>query len=82
MNPIALSAGIIIALAILIRFKQRGLEKMRWVYPLLLATFPLYYFGFALYALDLEAFFYEVLIGLLFFAIAYFAYTGNHYHRL
>lgn len=34
MNPIALLAGIIIALAILIRFKQRGLERIRWVYPL------------------------------------------------
>jgi hypothetical protein len=69
----ALLLGILIVVFIIYRFKRTGLERTRWAYPTLLVTFPLYYFSFALYANDLHALGYEVLVGLTFFLIAYIA---------
>jgi len=74
MNLLALLIGILTSLYILYRFKKTGLEKSSWAYALLIASFPLYYFIFALYVQDYQVLSYEILIGLCFFALAYLAY--------
>lgn len=57
--------------ALVIRgFRTRRLETSAWGYPAFLATFPVYYWVFALYAFDLAALPGEVLAGLPFAAIA------------
>lgn len=77
MNFYALVIGIAIVAYVIIRFKQNGLEKTKWAYPVFLATFPLYYFAFAIYAQDTQALGYEALIGVAFFSIAFFAYKSS-----
>lgn len=73
MNLYALLIGIITAILIIWHFKRRKLEKAQLPYPILLATFPLYYFVFAIYANDYLALFKEVGISLIFFGLAYLA---------
>ncbi len=70
MNIYALVFGIITAILIIWRFKKSRLERARLPYPLLLASFPLYYFVFALYAGDYTALLKELGIGIIFFTIA------------
>lgn len=77
MNYYALAMGIIIAVYVVIRFRKVRLEKKNLVYPVFLATFPVYYWAFAVYASDYEALVNELLIGIVFFAIAYMAYKLN-----
>ena len=77
MNYYALLAGIAIAVFVVARFKKTKLEKRKWVYPVLLATFPIYYWIFAVYASDYSALKSEVGIGLAFFFLAYIAYRLN-----
>jgi hypothetical protein len=77
MTLTALLLGILIVVFIIYRFRTMGLERTRWAYPTLLATFPLYYFGFALYANDLHALGYEIVIGVAFFLIAYVAFQSS-----
>lgn len=73
-NVLALAIGIAVSLYVVIRFKKNGLEKKRWVYPALLATFPAYYWVFAVYASDYAALEKEVAIGAVFIAIALVAF--------
>jgi hypothetical protein len=70
MNVYALAIGIIIGAFIIFRFRKSGLEKTRLAYPLLFASFPFYYFAFAIYAGDLTALYKETAVGLLFFVLA------------
>lgn len=74
MNYYALVIGIIIAVYVVIRFRKTKLERKQWVYPAFLATFPIYYWAFAVYASDYGALINEVAIGLGFLTIAYAAY--------
>lgn len=70
---LALLAGIIIAIFIIWRFRITRLERKSWPYPLLLASFPAYYWVFALYANDTHALINEIWVGLLFVLIAMLA---------
>jgi len=77
MNMYALTIGFITTTLIIWHFKRRKLEKARLPYPILLATFPLYYFAFALYATDYLALYKEIGIGLIFLLLAYLAIKSN-----
>ena len=77
MNYYAFVAGIVIAVYVAVGFKKTKLEKRRWVYPAFLATFPVYYWVFAMYAADYKALINEIGIGLAFFLTAYMAYRLN-----
>ena len=74
MNIYALVVGIVIAAFVVWRFKSRRWEKTKWAYPFLLATFPAYYWVFAVYASDYTALVNEFVAGLAFLTIAYIAY--------
>ncbi len=74
MNYYALIAGTAIAVFIIVRFRRTRLEKRAATYPLLLATFPVYYWVFALYASDYNALKYELVFGAAFIALAFIAY--------
>lgn len=74
MNFVALIIGLTLATYAIVRFRETKLEKKKWVYPLLLATFPFYYFAFAIYAEDYSALINEIYVGLIFIAVAYTAY--------
>ena len=74
MNFVALIIGLTLATYAIVRFREIKLEKKKWVYPLLLATFPFYYFAFAIYAEDYSALINEIYVGLIFIAVAYTAY--------
>ena len=73
-NFIAIAAGIIVAFMVIIPLKQLEKQKTTWVYPLILATLPAYYWAFAIYAANYDALLNEVLIGTLFIAAALFGY--------
>lgn len=77
MNIYALTTGIILTILIIFRFRATRLEKTPWAYPLLLASFPVYYFAFAIYSKDLNVLFIEVLTGSVFFCIAYAAFQSK-----
>ena len=74
MNILALAIGLALAAYVIVRFRVSKLEEKKWVYPLLLATFPVYYFAFAIYANDHDALINEIYVGLAFFAVAFIAY--------
>jgi hypothetical protein len=82
MNIYALAIGAAIAVAVVLLFKQKGLEKSKWAYPILLATFPVNYWVFAIYASDSTALFKEFLVGLVFLAVAYTAYRYKSFVTL
>jgi hypothetical protein len=71
LNLYALLTGIAIAIFVVILFRRTRLENRKWLYPLLLATFPMYYFYFAIYGADYAALKIEILVGLLFFSLAF-----------
>ena len=79
MNYYALIIGIVIAVYVVVRFKKRKLEKIKWVYPAFLATFPVYYLVFAIYASDYGALINEFAVGAGFFLVAYVAYRLNSF---
>lgn len=82
MNSYALAIGIFIAVIVVLRFRVKKLEKTKWAYPMLLATFPIYYWLFALYASDYIALLYELMTSLAFFVIAYVAYKFRSFATL
>jgi len=82
MNLYALAIGIVIAIYLVIRFRKMRLENKKWAYSVVLATFPVYYWVFAVYASDYDALAIEVIIGFVFFAIAYMAYKLNSFMGL
>lgn len=73
-NHLALAIGTAVGLYVVIQFKKTGLEKKRWVYPAFLATFPVYYWVFAVSASDYRALEKEVAIGVVFVVVALVAY--------
>lgn len=77
MNLYALVIGIATVTFIIFRFKQSKLEYTKWAYPLLLASFPVYYFAFAVYGNDFTALGKELLAGMVFFAFAFIAYKSQ-----
>ena len=77
MNIYALIIGIAIVAYVIIRFKKTRLERTKWAYPLFLATFPVYYFVFAIYAKDFPALGKEVAVSLVFFSLAFMAYRSK-----
>lgn len=74
MNIYALGIGAVIAVFVVLLFKTVRLENTRWAYPVLLATFPVYYWIFAVYASDYAALLKEFMVGAAFLAVAYVAY--------
>lgn len=70
---IALAAGITLALITIIGIKLSNNENSAWGYPLVLASLPTCYIGFALYANDSEALLPEILHGLPLYALALWA---------
>jgi hypothetical protein len=73
MNIYALAVGVVSAVVAVLLFKFWGLETTKWAYPVLLAEFPVNYWGFAIYGSDAAALLKEVLVGLAFLAVAYVA---------
>jgi lysylphosphatidylglycerol synthetase-like protein (DUF2156 family) len=73
-NIYALATGAVIAVVVVLLFKAWRLEQANWAYPALLATFPVNYWAFAIYAADSTALLKEFLVGLAFLAVAYTAY--------
>ena len=69
MNIFALIIGISISILVILHFKKRQLESSKFAYPILLITFPFYYFAFAVYGNDAKAIPLEFLGGLIFFII-------------
>lgn len=82
MNIYALTIGIFIAVIVVLRFRTRRLEKNRWAYPMFLATFPIYYWVFAVYASDYTALLNELMASVVFLAIAYVAYRSRTFATL
>lgn len=77
MNLTALTIGIAIALVAVWRLGGLGEKRKRLIYALLLSTFPLYYFLFAIYAADFSALVYEIVVGIFFFILAYIGYKAK-----
>ena len=82
MHYYALITGIVIAFYVVIRFRKTRLEKKKWVYPAFLATFPMYYWAFAIYASDYDALVNELVVGVGFLVIALVAYKFNSFISL
>jgi hypothetical protein len=78
----ALAVGIAIAICVVVWFRRTKLEKSKWVYPLLLSTFPIYYCVFAVYGSDYTALQSELFAGVLFFALCYWAYRLSSFNAL
>ena len=70
MNILALAIGVVVSGLVIRGFNSRRLEDSRWGYPAFLATFPVYYWVFALLGSDLGALPTEILAGLVFIVIA------------
>ena len=77
MSIYALTIGLVAVFYVIYRFKKTRLEKTRWAYPVFMATFPIYYFIFAIYGSDYIALGKEMLIGIIFFILACVAYKSN-----
>ena len=77
MFMIAMIAGFAVALVTVLGIKAGKTENQPWAYPLVLATYPLFYFAFAVYAGSIEALLYEVLYALPIFAVACIAAIKN-----
>lgn len=82
MNLYALAVGTAVAILVVVLFRKTNLEKQNWVYPLLLSTFPVYYLVFAVYGSDYTALQSELLAGVLFFALSYWAYRLRSFTAL
>ncbi|GAA4869015.1 hypothetical protein [Luteimonas vadosa] len=72
----------VVAVVVVLQFRSKGLEHTRCAYPLLLATFPVYYWIFAVYASDYTALVREFIAGGAFLAIAYAAYRLRSFATL
>jgi hypothetical protein len=82
MNIYAFAVGVVIAVFVVLWFRARRLENTSWAYPVFLATFPVYYWAFAVYASDYTALLNELLVGVAFIAIAYVAYKFKSFVAL
>jgi hypothetical protein len=81
-NPYALAAGIVIGTFVVVKFRKTKWEKRPWVYPLLLATFPIYYWVFAVHGADYAALQNELIAGVLFISLAYGAFKLDGFGAL
>lgn len=70
------------AVIVVLRFKSRQLEDTTWAYPILLASFPVYYWVFAVYASDYRALLIEFVASVGFLAITYVAYNYRSFATL
>ena len=70
----AVFSGILIAAYLVVSFRKTGLERKNWVYPAFLATFPLYYWVFAVSASDYHALVNEMAVGAGFLLVAFVAF--------
>jgi len=66
---IIILAAILLALITVVGLKLAKNENSPLGYPLVLACYPLFYLGFALYANDMQAFFHEFLFAAPFFLL-------------
>ncbi len=82
MEIYALAVGIAIAVSVVVMFRKTELEKRKWVYPLLLSTFPVFYWVFAIYGSDYTALQREFSAGILFIALSYWAYRLSGFNAL
>lgn len=82
MNIYALTIGIVIAVIVVLRFRAKRLEQTKWAYPILFATFPIYYCVFALYDPDYAALLNEFMVGVAFLTIAYVTYKFRSFATL
>jgi hypothetical protein len=82
MNIYALGIGTITAVFVALFFKAVRLENSRWAYPIFLATFPVYYWIFAVYASDYAALQKEFLVSVAFLGIAYVGYKFKSFGAL
>lgn len=74
MHLTALTIGILLGCFIVVKFKQMGYEHNNQAYPMLLASFPIYYWIFSLYSHNYDALINEFMVGVFFIAIAALAY--------
>jgi hypothetical protein len=82
MDISALLIGAVVAVFVVLHLKATKREDSNWAYPLLLATFPVYYWVFAVYAPDYAALPGELMAGAAFLAIAYVAYKFKSFCTL
>jgi hypothetical protein len=82
MNIYALAIGIFTAVIVVLRFRARRLEKTKWAYPIFLATFPVYYWVFAVYASDYSALLNELMASVAFLTTAFVAYKFRSFATL
>jgi hypothetical protein len=82
MDLYALGIGVLVAIVVVLGFRAGRLEATRWVYPALLATFPVYYWVFAVYASDYRALPGEIVASVAFLAIAFIAYEFRSFATL
>lgn len=82
MNIYALAIGLFVAVIVVLRFRARKLERTKWAYPMFLATFPIYYWVFAVYASDYTALLHEIAASAAFLVIAYVAYKFRSFATL
>ncbi|MBC3764573.1 hypothetical protein [Neptunicella marina] len=73
MNITALVIGFLTTCLIVYKFNHYASYKRHKAYVVLLATFPVYYWIFALYALDFGALINGGIVGIAFFAIGFMA---------
>ncbi|UAA38709.1 hypothetical protein KIH87_18930 [Paraneptunicella aestuarii] len=70
MSIYAILVGLFVALMLVRQGYKLPLQNHMWLYSALLSSFPIFYWLFALYVSDYDAFFQEFLIGLCFLAWA------------
>lgn len=74
MHILALVVGVLIAIILIIRVHQHKKQASPYFFPALLATFPAYYWVFAIYQGDYQALLNEFLVGLVFILLALVAF--------
>ena len=79
MHTLALEIGGLFAILIIISFRFKKLEATQWAYPILLSSFPIFYWMFAMYAKDYCVLVKEILIGCIYFFIAFIAYWSRSF---
>lgn len=76
MNLTALVVGTVLAAIIIQRLGRAHSAKSRQLYAALLASFPVYYFAFAIWAGDFDALYKEILVSVGFLSLAVIAHKS------
>jgi len=76
-NITALMIGMIATWFLIKQIEALSTERSIWIYSAVLASFPLYYWAFAIYAADYDALMNEILIGLVFIMFTWSAYIKS-----